>query len=107
MANFWADPERLRAVAPKFAELGADVESAVEKLRHGLDSEHRCWGSDQPGKQFEQQYPQGEGPGSVGEALAALGILAGKLKATGDKITGAATAVRTQEQNNAEQYRRV
>ncbi|MFF0494601.1 WXG100 family type VII secretion target [Nocardia sp. NPDC004068] len=106
MTNFWADPERLRAVAPQFAQLGLDVESALEKLKQGIQSEGKCWGSDHPGKQFEQHYPQGDGPGSVGEALTALGILAARLKDTGDKIAGTANAVQAQDQANSEQYRR-
>ncbi|MBF6332787.1 hypothetical protein IU452_30260 [Nocardia transvalensis] len=106
MTQFWADPDRLRATAPKFAQLGADVNTALTKLRQGIDSEGRCWGADEPGKQFEKNYPQ-EGPGSVKEALAALAILADKLKATGDKITGSANAVQVQDQHNADQIRRV
>ncbi len=107
MTNFWADPERLRAIAPQFAQLGLDVESALKKLKHGIESEGKCWGADQPGKQFEQHYPQGTGPGSVGEALAALGVLAAKLKDTGDKVSGTANIVQAQDQANSDQYRQV
>ncbi|MBV7706485.1 WXG100 family type VII secretion target [Nocardia nova] len=106
MAGMWADPERMRSVAPHFAQLGDDVESALETLRQGIESEGKCWGTDKPGTEFEKNYPQGTGPGSVGEALAALANLAGRLKETGDKITGAANTVQTQDQHNADQYGR-
>ncbi len=106
MAGLWADPERMRSVAPHFAELGTNVETALETLRQGIEAEGKCWGSDKPGTEFEKNYPQGDGPGTVGEALAALAGLAARLKDTGDRITGAANTVQTQDQHNAEQYRR-
>lgn len=105
MAELWADPDRLRAVSPLFEQLGDDVNSALETLRQGIESEGRCWGEDKPGQQFEQNYPQGDGQGSVGECLAALANLATKLKTTGDRITTTANGLQTQDQHNADPFR--
>lgn len=107
MSNLWADPDRLRAVSPQFAQLGEDVASALATLRAGLDSEGRCWGGDKPGQQFEKNYPQTDGPGNVKDFLAALTGLSEKVKATGDKITGTADALQTQDRDNADRIRRV
>ncbi|MGV9540123.1 WXG100 family type VII secretion target [Nocardia beijingensis] len=106
MTGLWADPDRLRAISPQFEQLGDDVNAALERLRQGIQSEGRCWGGDHFGKQFEQKYPQGDGQGSVGECLAALGQLIATLKATGDKITTTADGLQTQDQRNADQLRR-
>ncbi|MBF6171347.1 WXG100 family type VII secretion target [Nocardia blacklockiae] len=107
MTHFWADPERLRAVSPQFELLGEHVDTALTKLREGIEAEGKCWGTDTPGTEFEKQYPQGTGPGSVGESLAALAGLAARLKATGDKITGAANTVQTQDEDSAGRYGQV
>ncbi|QIS18260.1 WXG100 family type VII secretion target [Nocardia terpenica] len=107
VVDFWADPDRLRAVAPQFAQLGDDVEAALKKLQQGIASEGPCWGGDKPGQEFQKKYPQGDGPGGTREALAALAKLADTLRATGDKITGSANAAQAQDQHSADQIRRV
>ncbi|MDR7171233.1 uncharacterized protein YukE [Nocardia kruczakiae] len=101
MVDFFADPERLRAISPQFERLGEEVETALEKLRQGLDAEGRCWGGDRPGTEFEKNYPQ-EGDGSVKQTLDELSALAAKLKSTGDKITGTAGIVQDQDRANAD-----
>ncbi|MEV5651605.1 hypothetical protein AB0L57_25425 [Nocardia sp. NPDC052254] len=106
MVDFFADPERLRAISPQFEALGEEVETALEKLQQGLQGEGKCWGGDQPGKEFEKHYPQ-TGEGSVAETLTELGKLAEKLKGTGNKITGAADVVQNQDQTNADRVRKV
>jgi hypothetical protein len=107
MAGLWADPDRLRGVSPQFEQLGEDVNTALDKLKQGLQSEGRCWGTDKPGQQFEKNYPQGDGDGGVGAALSALAQLVTKVKATGDKITTTANTLQNQDQQNANQYKNV
>ncbi|PSR61627.1 hypothetical protein C8259_18980 [Nocardia nova] len=106
MVDFFADPERLRAIAPKFEQLGEDVETALEKLSQGLEAEGRCWGGDRPGTEFEKNYPQ-EGDGSVKQTLDELGALAARLRDTGNKITGTANLVQNQDQASADSIGKV
>ncbi|MGF6885497.1 hypothetical protein ABIA39_003961 [Nocardia sp. GAS34] len=102
MAELWADPDRLRAVSPHFEQLGEEVNTALAKLKHGLQAEGHCWGTDGPGKQFEKGYPQGEdakgGPEATIKVLAAF---VDRLKSTGDKITTTANGLQQQDQQNA------
>ncbi|MBO0853548.1 MAG: WXG100 family type VII secretion target [Nocardia sp.] len=100
MPDFFADPERLRAMAPHFEAAAEGVHTALQSLVQGLQAEGRCWGGDRPGKEFEKGYPQ-EGPGSVQEAQDLLKKLADDLSATGNKITGTANTVQAQDQINA------
>ncbi|PPJ23351.1 hypothetical protein C5E45_18300 [Nocardia nova] len=106
VVDFFADPERLRAISPQFEALGEEVETALEKLRTGLAAEGRCWGGDGPGKEFEKNYPQ-DGDGGVNQTLDGLAKLAAALKATGDKITGTAAIVQNQDQASADGIRKV
>ena len=104
MVDFFADPERLRAISPKFETLGEGVETALEQLRQGLQAEGKCWGGDTPGTEFEKNYPT-EGAGSVNETLAGLTALAEKVKAAGNKITSSANIVQNTDQDSADGIR--
>jgi uncharacterized protein YukE len=106
VTDFFADPDRLRAVSPHFAKLGADVESALERLKQGITAEGKCWGSDAPGKQFEATYPQ-TGDGSIQSTLDMLKTFAQALQQTGDNITRVANSVQSQDDTNAAQIRKV
>lgn len=106
MVDFFADPDRLRAVSPQFETLGEDVETALGKLQQGLQAEGKCWGGDDPGKEFEKNYPQ-SGDGGVDQTLTALKALAAHVKDTGNKITGTANIVQEQDRANADGIRRV
>lgn len=103
MADLWVDPEGLAAVSPQFEKLGEDVNAALQTLRQGIQAERRCWGGDKPGKQFEANYPQGNGTGGVGASLDSLGRLAEVLRTTGDKITSTAGGLRSQDDHTAAQ----
>ena len=105
MVDFFADPERLRAISPKFETLGENVETALEQLRQGLQAEGKCWGGDDPGKEFEKNYPT-DGEGGVNETLTALAQLAEKVKAAGNKITSTANIAQNQDQQSADGIRR-
>ena len=108
MGDFFADPDQLRSITPHFEQLGEDVESALELLKAGITKEGKCWGSDAPGEQFEENYPQDETKdGSVGKGLKALESFAAALKATGDNITTVANKVQTQDEDNAAKIRKV
>ncbi|MVU81544.1 WXG100 family type VII secretion target [Nocardia sp. ET3-3] len=102
MSKLWSDPERLHAVAPRFEQLGEEVNTALETLKSGIDAEGRCWGGDAPGKSFEAKYPQGDTDGGVGQALSRLSQLMTLLKGTGDRVSTVATGLQTQDKANAD-----
>lgn len=54
--QFFADPDRLRALAPQFDEVGADVSGAVQQLRETLAAEGAPWGDDEAGRSFSDSY---------------------------------------------------
>lgn len=101
MADFWVDPDRLRAVSPHFEQLGEEVSSALATLKQGLAAEGHCWGKDEPGKQFEKGYPQDDTQNGPADTQKELAAFVDKLKATGDKITTAADGLQQQDEQNA------
>ncbi|MFE3192742.1 WXG100 family type VII secretion target [Nocardia sp. NPDC059240] len=102
MTDLWSDPDRLHAVAPRFEQLGDEVNTALQTLKSGIGSEGHCWGGDAPGKSFEAKYPQSDADGGVGQALSRLAQLMTLMKGTGDRVSTVATGLRTQDKANAE-----
>jgi WXG100 family type VII secretion target len=98
VADFRADPDHLRSVAPRFEQLSGDVSSALAKLAQGLDAEGKCWGSDAPGQQFEKGYSDA----SVENMKAQLETFSDNLKAAADKITAVADGLQQQDERNAQ-----
>lgn len=50
------DPEALRKRSPKFADASERLAKAFETLQAVRDAEGECWGSDEPGAKFAEQY---------------------------------------------------
>ncbi len=97
MAEFRADPDHLRSVAPRFEQLSGDVGAALAKLEQGLAAEGKCWGKDEPGQQFEKGYSDA----SVASMKTQLEAFSENLKATADKITATADGLQQQDEQNA------
>lgn len=95
----------MRAIAPRFAQIGDDIDTALTQLKAGILREGRCWGFDEPGKQFEKGYPQGNEPGGVGYTLDQLGKLAQLLHSVGTQIASNANSIDRQDEHNARQLR--
>ncbi|MBF6341525.1 WXG100 family type VII secretion target [Nocardia abscessus] len=53
---FSVDPDQLRAHAPQFDLIGADVAATVRKLRSALAEEGEPWGNDDAGRAFAESY---------------------------------------------------
>ncbi|MDT5024551.1 MAG: hypothetical protein QOE61_977 [Micromonosporaceae bacterium] len=54
--GFWIDPDQVRSSAPAFSQLGDRLGEIFSSLRGKLETEGRCWGSDDYGKAFEKSY---------------------------------------------------
>ncbi|MEV0252099.1 hypothetical protein AB0H76_36320 [Nocardia sp. NPDC050712] len=55
-SNFGIDPEKVKAQAPKLAELATDLSSGLSDLKSGLDSFGEVWGNDEFGASFATNY---------------------------------------------------
>ncbi|WP_067465536.1 WXG100 family type VII secretion target [Nocardia amamiensis] len=54
--QFALDPDRLRAHAPAFEQIGADVAATVRRLHDALSKEGTPWGDDDAGRAFAESY---------------------------------------------------
>ncbi|MEV3959922.1 hypothetical protein AB0M34_03335 [Nocardia sp. NPDC050193] len=54
--EFRADPDRLRAKAPAFEQLGAEVEALVQRLHDLVSADSAPWGGDDSGKAFAESF---------------------------------------------------
>ena len=57
--EFWVDSEQLRACAPAFERLGERIDNIFGALRGKLQAEGHCWGGDEYGQSFEENYQPG------------------------------------------------
>ncbi|MFG1792755.1 hypothetical protein [Nocardia sp. NPDC049149] len=88
----WIDPDGLRANGAEFNDLGEQAAQTFEELREALAREGRCWGDDEPGKAFEQNYlPDAE------RGLDALQQLATALQTFGQQLSAAADSFEAQD----------
>lgn len=51
-----ADSERLRSTRARMADLADEIGSVRLRLTQALESEGRCWGTDDPGQAFDAAY---------------------------------------------------
>lgn len=79
------DGVALRAVAPSFAGMSADLSSALRTLAAALAAEGACWGGDEAGAAFAEQY----GPAAQ-QAQSAMAGVAAAVSSAGDAIVMAA-----------------
>lgn len=78
-AGFQVDPVRLRSAAPQFDAVADQLEDAGTTLQAALDAEGPCWGGDEAGQTFAQNYLPGaeettRALGTVVEALRAIRV---------------------------------
>ncbi|MBB5914687.1 uncharacterized protein YukE [Nocardia transvalensis] len=86
----------MRATQPKFATLSDTVRTALADLKRVIDAEGECWGSDETGKSFAQNYTPG-----VGDGLTGIGALAGAVGKFGDSVTATANLLQQTDQEHA------
>ncbi|MGW3121592.1 WXG100 family type VII secretion target [Streptomyces sp. NPDC001107] len=93
--TFSVDTERLDQAAPQMQELAARIRSIATKLDGRLESLGACWGDDESGRQFLEQYA--EPKQQLSEAITGVGDV---LDSTVDGIrTMAKGFARTEEQS--------
>lgn len=93
--TFSVDTERLDQAAPQMQELAARIRSIATKLDGRLESLGACWGDDESGRQFLEQYA--EPKHQLSEAITGMGDV---LDSTVDGIrTMAKGFARTEEQS--------
>ena len=85
---FSLEPGEFVGEAPVFGGAGDELAAALRRLRATLDSEGRCWGTDEPGREFEKTYHPDANQtvnnlGSLAEMLRHTGSLVGR---TGDEL---------------------
>ncbi|MBK6014469.1 WXG100 family type VII secretion target [Streptomyces sp. MBT53] len=56
--TFSVDTERLEQAAPQMQELAGRIRSIATKLDGRLESLGACWGDDESGRQFLEQYAE-------------------------------------------------
>lgn len=54
--TFSLDPDQFAAQAPVFHSAGSELAAALERLRSAITTEGKCWGNDEPGRQFANTY---------------------------------------------------
>lgn len=89
----WIDPERLRARAAAFRQIGDEVRQVMTQLQATLAAEGRWWGDDESGEAFARTYEP-----DVDKVLAAVRDIAAALHGFGAQISGTVDAVVAAEQ---------
>ncbi len=54
------DPAGVRGGAAKIGNVGDDLKKVFDKLKAALDAEGDCWGRDEVGQKFADQYVPGQ-----------------------------------------------
>ncbi|MEU5095069.1 WXG100 family type VII secretion target [Streptomyces sp. NPDC020996] len=100
--TFSVDTERLEQAAPQMQELAARIRSIATKLDGRLESLGACWGDDESGRQFREQYAEPKRQLSAG--ITAAGAV---LDSTVDGIRTMAKGFARTEEHNVEALRAV
>lgn len=90
-AGFDVDPTRLRSAAPQFDAVADQLANAATALNSALSAEGQCWGGDEAGRTFAQDYlPQaGATTAALGNVIEALRAIRTSLDASADTWEGA------------------
>ncbi len=89
--EFWVDTARLREAAPLFDTLTEQIGKARSALTGRLDAEGACWGADESGAAFAQNYVPGVEVGldNVAKMSQVLTWIATTIRASADSLQGA------------------
>lgn len=93
------EPDTLRAVAPRFAELSDAIDSARGTLASAISAEGECWGSDETGDSFAKGYA-----GDVAPTMAAIASLVSVLGSMQERLTATANAYDTTDSRTAAKF---
>lgn len=80
------EPETLRRSAKKMGNAGDDLQDVLNTLRAALEAEGSCWGSDEAGQSFSQNYEPNSQKllDAIGQTSKAIGDISANLKSTAD-----------------------
>ncbi|MCS0606300.1 WXG100 family type VII secretion target [Streptomyces sp. LP11] len=98
--TFSVDTARLDQAAPQMQELAARIRSVATKLDGRLEALGACWGDDESGRQFLEQYAEPKRQLSAG--ITGAGTV---LDSTVDGIRTMAKGFRQTEEQNVETLR--
>ncbi|MEV0331154.1 hypothetical protein [Nocardia sp. NPDC050717] len=98
MSSLNADPEALRGTQPVFDSIATTLTTAVNQLAAALAAEGECWGNDEIGQAFAQNYTPG-----VEQGKTSVGNLAKTMTQLGANMVTIATELTTQDTATAAQ----
>lgn len=84
MSGFDVHPEKLRGASPKFDNASDSLKTALDKLNEVLSAEGDCWGADEAGQAFAEDYRPAAEQGTEGMTTLAKAMhqVRGELDAT-------------------------
>jgi uncharacterized protein YukE len=96
----WLAGGQPEPAAPKFAAFADEVHDALAELETAIRREGRCWGVDEPGRQFASGYEPGvdQGLRELADMVTAFDQIAARIRRNADEYD-------RQEQDNTAQFR--
>ncbi|MFE9784164.1 WXG100 family type VII secretion target [Nocardia salmonicida] len=96
MSSVKVDPDGLRNTQPAFASVASTISTAAQQLAAVISAEGECWGGDEIGAAFAQNYTPGVDPGQK-----AVTGLATTMTQLGENMVTVANAFQTQDTTRA------
>lgn len=96
MSSVKVDPDGLRNTQPAFASVASTITTAAQQLAAAISAEGECWGGDEIGAAFAQNYTPGVDPGQK-----AVTGLATTMTQLGENMVTVANAFQTQDTTRA------
>lgn len=90
------DPQALRATQPSFTSVADTITTAAAALASAISNEGECWGNDEIGQAFAENYTPGVDSGQ--QAVTGLATVMTQL---GANLVTIATAFETQDTTTA------
>nr|WP_228045888.1 WXG100 family type VII secretion target [Saccharopolyspora sp. HNM0983] len=91
------DPEALRARSPKFAAAADKLDKAFQDLKSAREAEGNCWGNDDPGTAFHEEYAK-----ALNESDATFTDLGEALNRTKEQLDQVSEQWESDDQSSAE-----
>ncbi|GAA2786753.1 WXG100 family type VII secretion target [Saccharopolyspora taberi] len=91
------NPDALRSRSPKFAAASEKLAKAFEDLKKVQDAEGKCWGSDEAGNKFDEEYTK-----ALEDVEKGRKFLVDNLKATKDELDQVANQWEADDKGSAE-----
>ncbi|WP_216916900.1 WXG100 family type VII secretion target [Nocardia noduli] len=104
MSSIQADPDALRSTRTSFDSVASAITAAAEKLAAVLAAEGECWGGDEIGRKFAENYTPGVEPGkkAVGNLATSMTQVGTNMVTIADKLTEQDTARAAQLKQSTE-----